>query len=400
MPFNPINFANIEPQGNPGLRDFLSNIMTGYQTAQIPSQLARQAEREKLANAMQSLLLQEQPQKFGEESQGRQLENALNQYKLQEEPEKFRSTMSTESVARALNQAHINKLKQEASLPFGGQLPSGSVGQALYVNMIKGKYGENSPEYKMAKDSYEADLAHTRATSDRQTQLINSGMFRALNADDKRRVIAYGAGMGYTPDEAAKELSNGKTLQDLADKKGVKLEDVTPNYALTTQSITNLANRKAFTNEITYLETKISEPMSKVSRKFAGYSPVQLAGAISGKMTPDEQGKILAARALQPDIAALRTRAQQGQVGIEAIREFQDKALGNLKILESTVSPEAYLAMDKYLNQWINEASDIFNKSIQSGAALGKSSTPERSENTTKATKRFNRETGKFEVIK
>jgi len=398
MPFKPIDFANIEPQGNPFFRNLVENLSTGYKAGQLPQQMERQRQKEELANAMQKLLVEEQPQKFGEESQGRQLENALSKFKVQEEPQRFGSEMSTAAMGRALHQANIDKIKEELKLPFAGNIPPGAVGQALYTNMIKAKYGENSPEYKDARASYEADLAHTQATSDRQKQLINSGMFRALNADDKRRVVAYAVGMGYTPDAAAKELSNGETLETLATKKGVNLGDVTPNYALTTQSITNLANRQAFTKEITYLESKVAEPMSKVSRKFAGYSPVQLWGAISGKMSPDEQGKILAARALQPDIAALRTRAQQGQVGIEAIREFQDKALANLKVMESTVSPEAYLAMDKYLNQWINEASGIFNKSIQGGSGLGKPS--ENAETTKKATKRFNRETGKFEVIK
>lgn len=399
MPFQPINFAAIEPIGSPFLRNLIGTLTSGYKAGQLPAQMERQKQKEELANAFQGLKVKEEPERFSSQMLTEKLNQDMQKLLNEEQPQKFGSEMSTAAIGRALHQANIDKIREELKLPFAGNIPPGSVGQALYVNMIKGKYGENSPEYQMAKQSYEADLSHTKATVDRQQQLVNSGMFRALNADDKRRVIAYAVGMGYTPDEAAKELSNGNTLQDLSERKGVNLSDVTPNYALTTASITNLANRKAFTNEITYLESKIAEPMSKVSRKFAGYSPVQLWGAISGKMTPDEQGKILAARALQPDIAALRTRAQQGQVGIEAIREFQDKALGNLKVMESTISPEAYLAMDKYLNQWINDASSIFNRSIEKGAALG--NPPSKIESLEKkATKRFNRETGDFEVIR
>ena len=92
MPFQPINFANIEPQGNPGLRDFVANLAQGYKAGQLPQELARQSEKERLANMLQRFLVEEQPQKFSEESKGRQLENALNQYKVQQEPERFRSS--------------------------------------------------------------------------------------------------------------------------------------------------------------------------------------------------------------------------------------------------------------------------------------------------------------------
>ena len=426
MPFKPINFANIEPQGNPSLRDFISNLATGYKAGQLPQQLARQAEQEKLANAMKQLLLQEQPQKFGEESQGRQLENALNRYKVQQEPQKFqeeslgrqlensfnkykvqqepqkfRSEMSTASMARALEQAHINQINEETKLPFGGKLPAGDVGQALYTNMIKSKYGENSQEYRMAKESYEANLEHNRATSDRQRQLISSGMFRSLPSSEKERVVSYAVGMGYTPDSAAKELSTGKTLQDLADQKGINLSDVNPNYALTTPVITAMTNRTAFVKEIQNLESKIIEPLSKTFPRYAQYSIPQIVSAISNK-NPDEQGKILAARAMQPELAAFRIKAAapNAQVGIQAIDELQDKALGNLKIIEATVSPETYRAMQGYISQWTGDAVNVFNESLHEQSKLGENFKSNTTEINKKATKRFNRETGKFEVIK
>src|SRR5271166_698054 len=170
MPFQPINFANIEPQGNPFFRDFVDNLASGYKAGQLPAQLARQKQKEELANQLQKYLVEEQPQKFSEESTGRQLTNALSKFKVQEEPQRFGSEMSTADVARALDKANINKINQEADLPFGGKIPSGDVGQALYTNMIKAKYGENSQEYKMAKESYDANLAQTKAQTNRVSQ--------------------------------------------------------------------------------------------------------------------------------------------------------------------------------------------------------------------------------------
>src|SRR5271155_5653065 len=134
MPFQAIDFANINPQGNPFFRDFVENLATGYKAGQLPQQLERQRQKEELANTMQKLLVEEQPQKFGEESQGRQLGNAFQTLLNQEQPQKFGSEMSSAAMSRALNQANINKINEEAKLPFAGNLPSGEVGQAFAVN--------------------------------------------------------------------------------------------------------------------------------------------------------------------------------------------------------------------------------------------------------------------------
>ncbi len=109
MPFQPINFANIKPQGNPVFRDLVENLATGYQAGQLPQQLERQRKKEELANAMQTLLVEEQPQKFGEESQGRQLQNVFQTLLNKEQPQKFGSEMSSAAIARALQQANINR---------------------------------------------------------------------------------------------------------------------------------------------------------------------------------------------------------------------------------------------------------------------------------------------------
>ena len=52
MAFNPINFANIAPQGNPFFRDLIENLATGYQAGQLPAQLERQRQKEEIANAL------------------------------------------------------------------------------------------------------------------------------------------------------------------------------------------------------------------------------------------------------------------------------------------------------------------------------------------------------------
>jgi len=67
MPFQPINFANIAPQGNPALRDFIDNVVSGYKSGQTPAKLSRESQQEELANALSKLKLEQEPERFSTE---------------------------------------------------------------------------------------------------------------------------------------------------------------------------------------------------------------------------------------------------------------------------------------------------------------------------------------------
>jgi len=153
MPFQPVNYATIEPQGTPWVRDIVENLSTGYKAGQLPAELERQKQKEQLANAMQSLLVQQEPQKFGSE-------------------------MKTAEVARALDQANIGKLQREASMPFGGQIAPGSIGQAMWLDRIRQQYGEKSPQYNYAKQAYDSDISKAQALNAYRTELTNTAYKR------------------------------------------------------------------------------------------------------------------------------------------------------------------------------------------------------------------------------
>ena len=110
MPFKPIDFQNIAPQGNPFFRDLVENLSTGYKAGQLPQQLERQRQKEELANQLQKYLVEEQPQKFSEESQGRQLQNAFQTLLNQEQPQKFGSEQASAAILRAFQQAQTGKI--------------------------------------------------------------------------------------------------------------------------------------------------------------------------------------------------------------------------------------------------------------------------------------------------
>jgi hypothetical protein len=64
MPFQPINFANITPQGNPGIRDFIDSLTSGYKSGQLPAQMERKTQEEELANALNKFKLEHAPEQF------------------------------------------------------------------------------------------------------------------------------------------------------------------------------------------------------------------------------------------------------------------------------------------------------------------------------------------------
>lgn len=149
MPFQPINFANIAPQGNPFFRDLVDSLVSGYSAAQVPGQLERKRQQE-------------------------ELENAFKNIQIQEEPERFKQSLKSSSIVDALNQARINKLKQEESLPFGGRVAPGSVGQAMWVNMIRERYGAGSPQAIMAQRAYDSEIEKNNLLNQYRESLIST----------------------------------------------------------------------------------------------------------------------------------------------------------------------------------------------------------------------------------
>lgn len=297
MPFRPIDFANIAPQGNPFLRDFVQNLAQGYQAAQLPQQLERQRQKEELANQMQKLLVEEQPQKFGEESQGRQLENALNKYKVQEEPQRFGSEMSTASMARALNQAHIDKLRQEMSLPFGGKTPPGSIGQAIWLSKIKQQYGEESPEYKDAKTAFESDIEKAHSLVDYRGALTNTMDKRAASTLTKLALEKADIEQGYrpgtnrteqlSPNEQAKlagefDLRMQKEVSDLdARKRSLFASNIDKTLAqIKVDDLTQYAGAKG---AITKLSEQAKAPFGKESQNYRNFQKSLSAAQLLAK---------------------------------------------------------------------------------------------------------------------
>lgn len=162
MGFQPINFANIAPQGNEFARNFVDTLSKGYKAGQMPYELERKKQAEELASKMSAELLKEQPEKFTSEQALRkaQTEKALRPDAvklsnvesliggLQNIGNKYGTDSPQYAMAQQYVKAHIN------GKPEAEQL--GTFGKAYndYQRIVQ-QLGADSPEAKMAKANLE-----------------------------------------------------------------------------------------------------------------------------------------------------------------------------------------------------------------------------------------------------
>jgi hypothetical protein len=341
MPFQPIDFANIKPQGNPFFRDLVENLTTGYQAGQLPQQLERQRQKEELANAMQKLLVEQEPQKFGEESQGRQLENALNKFKVQQEPQKFGSEMSSAAIQRALQQANINRTNTMTPL------------EARELALKNQLY----PEYTKSQ------IANNLALS-KQRELGLTGLGAGGKEEYYFQNLTAKSNPQLTPEQvfdASNAIREGKTT--LPD--GTKI-NVTPSmissldriakYGTTSDLISNVNRGKQADAEIGVLNKYIGEAIAPFSNTIAGYSPAQIMATMSNKK--DDQiklGRFAAAQQLQTDAAANQNIINSGRPTASITREILRDSETKIKTAWPRMSNMARQESLRYLKEALDK---------------------------------------------
>lgn len=275
-------------------------------------------------------------------------------------------------LMNALREAQTRKAKAQAEqLEEGIVTPTGLAAEYEAARQLEQKHGADNPYVKALKSELERRSLGRESLTQQRESVAQSRMFANLPQDEKRRVLGYSVGMGYTPDEAIQEFNRGKTLRQMADEKNFDLENVNPIYPLAGENIKQMQQRQGFNRELNVLDDLVTDGMNQFGQTIAGYSPSQIISAISNDDV-EKQGKFLAARALSPEMAALRLKVAGGQVGIEAIREMQDKSLANVKTIESLVTPEVRTSMNRHISDWLNKAVNAFDTHLGEVAGLGK----------------------------
>lgn len=319
------------------ISNLLGNILRGYQIVKSPAQMERQAQSEELANALKQLQLQHAPTKM--------------------------------SLEEELLRAQIEKAKKLSVRP------SGDIANAMYIEQLRA-YNPELAE-KLSNVFQQKQEAEDRRL--KNIERYSSALaWRTLPAVEKNRSLALAVGMGIDPVSASEYFASGKNLNDLANEQGYTLNEVNANYAPTTPNITAVQRRKAFDAEMKTLNERIKEGMSPYAQKVAGMSFEQIIDQLDSlsegadKDTKKKLGKFLAARALAPEMAALRLNTMGGRVGIEAIRDLEAKSESNAKLV-LPIDSEIYNYMQDYMQQYIEEAVKSYASVIDE---MGKIKTP------------------------
>lgn len=200
-----------------------------------------------------------------------------------------------------------------------------------------------------------------------QTQWYNARTsgFNQLGPDGKTQMIAQTNSFGYDPATAAQLLTQGYTLQQLGAAKGYNDPNSyppgDPSPTPTTNTRTQLRNSSMA--ELDTIQQSLTPWLAPYSQRLLGYSPVQLAQALSGS-DPDAQAKFLAAKMLVPDLNGLRAKVASAQFGIGMSDELQTQAMNDFKSYESAFPPAVYAKAQVYAQQVLGNAVDSANKSI------------------------------------
>ena len=340
--------------------DLFENLLKGYKMGREPANMAAAEKKNALANQLSQLEAEHKPKEYALNDEQKRLANSLSSKANAHYEEKY-------GQEKELRQANIDKAKRPGG--SGDTKFNSTVANADKIWRIEHPEGANTPELqadyvKTLKDAFALGQEHTQAVTNRSVDAVSGASYDKLPVNEKKRAIGLTTAMGIDPIEGDKMLRSGKNLKDIAEEKGMKLEDLTPMYPLGEENVKQLQKRAGYVNEIKNLETKLIKPLAKYQNKIAGFSLEQVADALEGK-NPDEQGQVLAARALQPELVALRLKVAGGNIGIEAIKELQNKSLGNLRVVEGLVDTKTYTAMQNYMTQWLEEAANEYSRTME-----------------------------------
>ncbi len=316
MPFTPINLANLQPikpyvsPGSP-YEDMFSKMLQGYEMSQKPGQMARKKEEEILANKLKGEEVKYAPDYFKGRAAG-QVEGA--------EETRLKNAL-TKEFGREEKISEINYKKA----------------QALEKSVLS---GESAKERRIK--------------------------FNALGPDAKADMYRRGGILNMSPEDVQQMFIEGRTFDQEAISRGINpniFKQEVGNVLPTSSVRSDITRAESAAAELETLEKETSKDLSRYGATFGGYSPGQIADAVTGK-NKKEMIDFLGARALQPEIAGIRSRIAQGSNAHEALKGAQEAALANFKIPGFTITPEIREGVQKYINERLKSAFKSRKKSV------------------------------------
>lgn len=364
-------------------KTIFEDVLKGYQMSQVPGQMKQEASAKELANSLKKLEVEHKPKEYELSDKQKSLANSLQSKALEHYEEKFK-------LEKDYKTAQIQKALQQKV----GGTPKANGELANYI--VSHPDASQEDIRKAYEEIHGKKMEHEDTIINRSKDVVAGNSFDKLPINDKKQSVALMKGMGADPVEAVAYLRKaGNSPSTYAQEKGINITQVEPDYAAGEQNVKMAQQASAYMDELDVFEKHISEGLGEYQNKIMNYSLDQIADAAKGE-DPDKQGRVLAARALLPELNALRLKIMGGNIGIEALKELEHKSLGQLNVFESLVDKKAYLAAQKYMRDWINEAGHTRINALNKFSML-KSNQKKSAESESKAGKVLNLATSQWE---
>jgi len=338
-------------------KNIFEDVLKGYKMEQEPGKMKQESSARELANQLKKLEVDHKPKEYALNDQGKSLANALHSKALEHYEEKY-------ALEKQQKQAQIQNLLQKK---VGGNAKA----NGELANFMVANPNASPDEIKAAyEEIHGKKMEHEDTIIKRSKDVVSGNSFDKLPTNDKKQSVALMKGMGVDPVEAVAYLrQQGNSPSTYAKEQGLDVTKIEPDYAAGEQNIKMAQQANAYMEEIDTLDKHINDGLGKYQNKIMGYSLDQIADAAEGS-NPDKQARALAARALLPELNSLRLKIAGGNIGIEALRELEQKSLGKMNIIEGLVDSETYTKAQKYMTDWIKEAGQVRVKSLVNNSML------------------------------
>ncbi len=385
MPLQILDYSHVSPltPQHSAITNALPNFLKGYEAKGIPAKLAEEQKKLELANAMSQMenqyygpkteaqinllkaqadhqrrAAQEVSKLQGHARNVADLEKFLNDPSVSEESKKLAKALfqadidKSNSLVGTRNQniqfKHWSSLNKDDQAKEAGKYTSLGIGSRDAIELFNaGVTPELLHAYKQAHP--EASMHEAVAAVVGQVQGGHGYGMPNQQAPQQPPVQSVEA-----QPQVAPETLQPEQPQNNAPLLPVDTRTVPVQPSMTGSNRTDFNNVKGALAEENYIHPIITDAMKPYAKKYAGYSPKQFWDTFKGdKDAVDKMAKFYAARALQPEIAGIRSRMAGGSNAAQALHDIQVQALNQIDVMDWRVSPEAYAKAQDYISQWM-----------------------------------------------
>ena len=343
MAFQPQNYANIAPQGNSWVRDFIDNLTSGYKAGRLPYETGQLEQKQDLDNKNQGLLNifqgeknNEQVPKFNSDMRTASLAQAMQAMLNQEQTTKFNNDLMNSSSTRALQNANTNNINTLTPL------------DALQKTLVNKYYPQTTQaniDQQNLANKYYPKLTEAQIDSMKAMANMRNMGGSGLGVGGKEEALFQNLVKKDNPNlspEQAYEASN--VLRQGGDKlsDGTKLNQMSPasrssfdrltKYGSTSPLITGNIRGEQAEKEIDVLSKYAQQGLKPYGTTYLGYNPQQVMDTFKNDDASQKKlGQFIGAKQLQYEIAQNEIKLANGQPGITSTQELMDLGMQNIK---------------------------------------------------------------------